>query len=173
MARTCVAIEATARWTRSNSNLGIVLLVAPLARAALCAAETGEGTLRAALRGVLAETNVDDARDVYAAIRLAAPGGLGHAPKEDVKNDPTVTLVEAMRLAADRDGIAREYADSFEATFEIGAPALGRARAGLEAAEDLAELALVGLLGAEGEAADRVLVDPARARRVVGRPERL
>ena len=123
------AIEATARWTRSNTNLGIVLLIAPLARAALCTAEAGGGVLRAALRGVLAETNVDDARDVYAAIRLAAPGGLGQAADQDVRNDPTVTLVEAMRLAADRDGIAREYADSFEATFEIGAPALERARA--------------------------------------------
>jgi len=123
------AIEATARWTRSNTNLGIVLLIAPLARAALCTAEAGGGVLRAALRGVLAETNVDDARDVYAAIRLAAPGGLGQAADQDVRNDPTVTLVDAMRLAADRDGIAREYADSFEATFEIGAPALERARA--------------------------------------------
>jgi triphosphoribosyl-dephospho-CoA synthase len=124
------AIEATARWTRSNTNLGIVLLIAPLARAALCVAEAGGGgTLRASLRGVLAETNVDDARDVYAAIRLAAPGGLGQAAEQDVRNEPTVTLLDAMRLAADRDGIAREYADSFEATFEIGAPALERARA--------------------------------------------
>jgi triphosphoribosyl-dephospho-CoA synthase len=126
-----LAIEATARWTRSNTNLGIVLLIAPLARAALCMAEAGGGvTLREALRGVLAETSVDDARDVYAAIRLAAPGGLGQAAEQDVRNDPTVTLVDAMRLAADRDGVAREYADSFEATFEIGAPALERARAG-------------------------------------------
>jgi triphosphoribosyl-dephospho-CoA synthase len=78
---------------------------------------------------VLAETNIDDARDVYAAIRLAAPGGLGRAAEQDVQNAPTVTLLDAMRLAADRDGIAREYADSFEATFEIGAPALERARA--------------------------------------------
>ena len=125
-----LAIEATARWTRSNTNLGIVLLIAPLARAALCVPTFGGGgTLRTALRGVLAETNVDDARDVYAAIRLAAPGGLGQAAEQDVRNEPSVTLLDAMRLAADRDGIAREYADSFEATFEIGAPALERARA--------------------------------------------
>src|SRR5258706_9708705 len=30
-----LAVEATARWTRSNANLGIVLLLAPLARAAM------------------------------------------------------------------------------------------------------------------------------------------
>ena len=32
------AVEATARWTRSNTNLGIVLLLAPLARAAFALA---------------------------------------------------------------------------------------------------------------------------------------
>ena len=44
-------------------------------------------------------------------------------------SEPTVTLLEAMRLAAHRDGIAREYATAFETTFEIGAPALEQARA--------------------------------------------
>ena len=42
--------------------------------------------------------------------------------------DPDVTLLEAMRLAADRDGVAREYATAYELTFEHGAPALERAR---------------------------------------------
>ena len=44
-------------------------------------------------------------------------------------SEPDVTLLEAMRLAADRDGIAREYATGFAVTFERGAPALARARA--------------------------------------------
>jgi len=130
------AVEATARWVSSNTNLGIVLLLAPLARAALLrssgaskrgASERAE--LRDALREVLGATTVDDAREVYEAIRLAAPGGLGRADAQDVANEPTVTLLEAMRLAADRDGIAREYATSFEVTFERAAPALDRARA--------------------------------------------
>src|SRR6058998_396462 len=30
-----LAVEATARWTRSNTNLGLVLLLTPLARAAV------------------------------------------------------------------------------------------------------------------------------------------
>ena len=64
--------------------------------------------LRTAVREVLESTTVDDARDVYAAIRQAAPGGLGRAEAQDVANEPTVTLLDTMRLAADRDGIARE-----------------------------------------------------------------
>jgi triphosphoribosyl-dephospho-CoA synthase len=118
------AANATSRWTRSNTNLGIVLLLAPLARAA-----ANGGDLRDALRAVLDATTVDDARDVYAAIRLASPGGLGEAQDQDVANEPTVTLLEAMRLAADHDGIAREYATAFATTFDTAVPALVRARA--------------------------------------------
>ncbi len=64
-----------------------------------------------------------------AAIRLANPGGLGRAEEQDVAAEPTVTLLEAMRLAADRDGVAREYATAFETTFDSGVPALLKARA--------------------------------------------
>ncbi len=121
-----LAIDATAVWTRSNTNLGIVLLLAPLARAAsLVKPDT---PLRDMLRWVLAETTVDDAKQAYAAIRQTSPGGLGHADAQDVANDPTVTLLDAMRLAADRDTIAREYVSGFEITFETGAPALTQAR---------------------------------------------
>lgn len=120
-----LAIEATSRWVRSNSNLGIVLLLAPLARAAGGVAETG---LRPALARVLKETSVADARNVYTAIRLASPGGLGQAEAQDVADEPDVTLLKAMRMAAGRDGIAREYDNRFEVTFETGVPALELAR---------------------------------------------
>ena len=119
------AVEETLRWTRSNTNLGIVLLLAPLARAALRC----DGTLRQRLSRVLAETTVADAGEVYAAIRRARPGGLGEAAEEDVAEAPTVSLREAMALAAERDAIAREYMTDFALTFDIGVPALITARA--------------------------------------------
>jgi triphosphoribosyl-dephospho-CoA synthase len=122
-----LAIEARVRWTPVNTNLGIVLLMAPLARAAL-EAEASRDRLRAALARVLGATSVEDAHDVYAAIRLAQPGGLGRVDTQDVARDPDVTLLDAMRLAAHRDGIAREYATVFRATFDTGVPALERAR---------------------------------------------
>jgi triphosphoribosyl-dephospho-CoA synthase len=121
-----LAIEATARWTRSNSNLGIVLLVAPIARAALV--DDYDSDLRDGVRRVLDETTVDDAREVYAAIRRASPGGLGKAADQDISAEPTRPLLDVMRLAADRDGVAREYATAFEVTFLNGVPALERGR---------------------------------------------
>ena len=117
-------VEATARWAPSNTNLGLVLLLAPLARAAL---RPGEMSLRAQVAATLAATTVADARDVYVAIRSVAPGGLGRASEQDVAGTPTATLRDAMALARGRDAIAREYATDFETTFEISAPGLRRA----------------------------------------------
>lgn len=119
------AIEATSSWAPSNTNLGIVLLFAPLARAALVGPID---TLRDSVAAVLDATTVSDARAVYAAIRLARPGGLGTVDREDVAEEPTATLREVMALAAGRDAVAREYASSFATTFDRGAPALRRAR---------------------------------------------
>lgn len=119
------AIEDTRRLVSANTNLGLVLLLAPLARAAA----TGSGPLRLRLGGVLSELTVADARCAYAAIRLAAPGGLGDAAEQDVANEPTLDLRRAMALAASRDSIAREYASNYDLTFGTVLPALARARA--------------------------------------------
>lgn len=118
------AVEDTLRWTKSNTNLGIVLLLVPLARAAL----RQGGTLRDRLRQVLAETTVADAAEVYAAIRRVRPGGLGRSAAEDVAGPPSVNLRDAMGLAAGRDAIAREYVTDYALTFDVAVPALIGAR---------------------------------------------
>jgi triphosphoribosyl-dephospho-CoA synthase len=132
-----LAVEATRQWTRSNTNLGIILLLAPLARAALrdgpaeqlaLEAVVEHDVLRAAVRDVLDAATVEDAQGVYIAIRRAAPGGLGRVEAQDVADAPTLTLLETMRLAEHRDGVAREYTTRFTTTFECGAPALRSAR---------------------------------------------
>ena len=131
------AIESTRRWTTANTNLGIVLLLAPLARAAHASSPK---SLRDRLRHVIDATTIADAAAVYSAIRLSRPGGLGEAPSEDIATSPTVTLAAAMSLAADRDDIAREYVAAFERTFTVGAPALTKARsAGLDWTDAIVE----------------------------------
>ena len=120
------AVAATRRLTPRNTNLGIVLLLAPLSRAAR---QEGSPALRERLGRVLAETTVADAGAVYEAIRLAAPSGLGAAGAQDIADPPTVTLREAMALAADRDRVAREYVTDFRVTFELAVPALRAALA--------------------------------------------
>ncbi len=124
------AVQATREVVSCNTNLGIVLLCAPLAHAAL-RVQPGQ-TLRAALQSTLAGLNAADAGQTFRAIRLANPGGLGAAARYDVRNAdpaPQVTLLDAMREAAARDSIARQYANGFTEVFQIGAPGLRHALA--------------------------------------------
>jgi triphosphoribosyl-dephospho-CoA synthase len=159
------AIEDTARWSRRNTNLGIVLLLAPLARAACFAG----GSLRERLSRVLAGTTVADAEDAYAAIRRARPGGLGRSTTEDVAEAPTVTLREAMRLAAGRDTVAREYVTDFAVTFDVGAPAIRGARsAGLTWREATVE-GFLAILAAEPDTHVARKLGTAEAERISAR----
>jgi triphosphoribosyl-dephospho-CoA synthase len=112
------AIEATRQVTSTNTNLGIALLIAPLA------AVPREIPLREGIEDVLERLTVADAAAVYRAIRLAAAGGLGTVNDQDVESEPTVTLREAMRLAADRDRIARQYVTGFADVLGFGTQSL-------------------------------------------------
>ena len=84
-------------------------------------------SLRVRLRRVLHALTVQDARDVYRAIRLARPGGLGTADRWDVRSPRVnVNLLRVMQAAADRDTVAREYTTDFAVTFDVGVPCLQR-----------------------------------------------
>jgi triphosphoribosyl-dephospho-CoA synthase len=118
-------VSATARVTDANTNLGIVLLLAPLVRAE--ATRRTNESLRTAVERVLAELDVDDASAAFAAIVAAHPGGLGDAPDHDVREPARVSLREAMATAAHRDSIASEYATGYEIVFGTGLPLLANA----------------------------------------------
>jgi triphosphoribosyl-dephospho-CoA synthase len=125
-ARILEAVRATRREVGTNTNLGIVLLAAPLARAA----EIGRAApFRADLADVLEGLTVEDAAAAFSAIVHAAPAGLGSAEANDVREPARVDLREAMREAAGRDRIARQYVTGFADVFETGLPALEEARA--------------------------------------------
>ena len=129
------ATEASVAATGVNVNLGIVLLAAPLAKAA---AETDVGMgLRRRLAVILSLLDEADARDAFAAIRLANPAGLGAADEGDVNTTPDITLIKAMHLAAGRDRIANAYVTAYEDVFDVALPALTEAQA-LAATPDLA-----------------------------------
>jgi triphosphoribosyl-dephospho-CoA synthase len=111
-------VRATRRVVQTNTNLGIMLLLAPLATI------PRETSLRKGVPAVLGALRLDDSRAVYEAIRLAAPSGLGRVSNQDVFEEPTQSLVEVMALAADRDLIARQYANGFQDVLGEGYGAL-------------------------------------------------
>lgn len=125
------AVTASHAEVRCNTNLGIVLLCAPLACAAEEMLANGErfnhvGTLAARLTTVLERLDTDDAELAYRAITLANPGGLGVAPEADVRGPARIGLRHAMALAAARDRVALQYVTGYADIFDIALPAFER-----------------------------------------------
>ena len=117
------AVEATRRLTGTNVNLGIALLLAPLA------AVPRHVALNSGVAEVLEKLTPDDSRLVYEAIRLAQPGGLGSADKLDIRSaSPPALLLDAMAAAQDRDLVARQYVTRFSLVLGELAPALAGCR---------------------------------------------
>jgi triphosphoribosyl-dephospho-CoA synthase len=106
------AVRATKQLTGTNVNLGIILLLAPLA------AVSPGIPLQSGVSEVLSRTTIEDAEWVYAAIGLAQPGGMSKVSSQDIRERPTVTLREAMAMAADRDRIAEQYLNNYQLVFE-------------------------------------------------------
>lgn len=111
------AVRATRESVATNANLGTILLMAPLAMAA-------GGPLREGVSRILRSLDGEDTRLVYEAIRLAAPGGMGRVDEADLQDEPPDDLLHAMRLAADRDLVARQYVNDFSEVFEAVLPAM-------------------------------------------------
>ncbi|MFG1395435.1 triphosphoribosyl-dephospho-CoA synthase [Roseixanthobacter pseudopolyaromaticivorans] len=115
-ARIEAAVSASLAAAGCNTNLGIVLLCAPLVHAAL---SPGPGDLRARLKAALEALTMEDAASAFRAIAAAKPGGLGTA-RADVRFPAAVDLKAAMAEAAPRDRIAFQYVHGFADVFEIG-----------------------------------------------------
>jgi triphosphoribosyl-dephospho-CoA synthase len=110
------AVRATQRAVSTNTNLGTILLLAPLATVPI-------GTpIKAGLPDVLRDLGPQDAESVYQAIRESGAGGLGAAESLDVSADAPGDLLAAMRAAADRDLVARQYTNQFQQVFECACP---------------------------------------------------
>ncbi|SFT87147.1 triphosphoribosyl-dephospho-CoA synthase [Mesorhizobium sp. YR577] len=114
------AVRATRNAVGTNTNLGIILLCAPL----MLAAETNNDDLRKSLDEALRAMDLEDTAAVFEAIVLASPGGLGSSSQHDVREKPTAHLLEAMREASARDSIAQQYVTGYKDIFKLGLPAL-------------------------------------------------
>ena len=112
------AVKRTRASVGRNTNLGIILLLAPLAAVPL------NIPLADGIAKVLNRLSRHDAVLVYQAIRTAGPRGLGQVSHEDILQEPRGTLLKVMRLAADRDFVAAQYASGFQQVLEFGVPIL-------------------------------------------------
>ena len=137
------AVEASRRCTRSNANLGIVLAIAPLAAAGSVTAGN--------VADVLARIGADDAADIWQAIAIANPGGMGTSGRWDVAGPPPTDLLEAMRLSAPRDQIGRLWSHGYGELFDglvadLAGEIAGLSAAGQPAAQPLLDAIVRGFL---------------------------
>ena len=112
------AVRATRDAVGCNTNLGILLLCAPMIEAAYRTLKSS--SFRGELADVLRNTSIEDAEWVFRAISLASPGGLGEVEEQDVKTKPSLSLGAAMEMASQRDRIAFQYVTNFKDVFEFG-----------------------------------------------------
>jgi triphosphoribosyl-dephospho-CoA synthase len=117
------AVVRTREMVNTNTNLGTLLLLGPLAKV------PRTSTLHEGVGQVLDLLSPQDARDVYEAIRFAQPGGLGKVADADIADEPPADLRAAMRSAAERDMVARQWANQFQEVFEVVVPRLEAALA--------------------------------------------
>jgi triphosphoribosyl-dephospho-CoA synthase len=114
-----------------NTLLGAIILLAPIAAAAgMITNQWSLSKLRENLKVVVELTTPEDAVDVYDAISVVNPGGLGKSPKLDV-TDPSsksrileeqVTLYETFKIASSYDSITSEWVNNYPITFDLGFP---------------------------------------------------
>lgn len=109
------SVQVTQKAVNINTNLGMILLCAPLIQAKLL--ENGTG-LQANIHAVLGASTINDAEACFAAIRLANPAGLGAGVQHDVHAPADCSLLQAMQNAADRDMVAAQYTNNFMHVFD-------------------------------------------------------
>lgn len=134
--RNCVG-EVDAWQHGGNTLLGTIILLLPIATAA---GMTSVGKrfnprrLRKALKHVVESTTPADAVNLYEAIKIANPGGLGEAPDLDI-NDPAsetrilrenVSLFQVFKIAEKYDTICSEWVNNYPVTFEMAYPSLAQ-----------------------------------------------
>jgi triphosphoribosyl-dephospho-CoA synthase len=116
-----------------NTLLGAVILLVPIAVAGgMGLAEDNFEVLklRRNVKIVVESTTPKDAVDLYEAMKIAKPSGLGKAPKLDI-NDPTstrrileekVTLFQVFQIAEKYDTICSEWVHNYPVTFDLAYP---------------------------------------------------
>lgn len=113
------SVSATRNAVSCNTNLGMLLLFAPIIMAADLGSETID-KLSKNLEVTLSSLTKNDANHIFKAIRLANPGGLGRAKEQDVAKNPSSSLLHAMKLASKRDSIALQYSNNFNEVLKLG-----------------------------------------------------
>jgi triphosphoribosyl-dephospho-CoA synthase len=115
-----------------NTLLGTVILLSPIAVAAGMTSTVKDKVfeiqrLRKNLKLVVESTTPEDAVNVYEAIKIANPRGLGKAPELDVNDSGSanrivkedISLYQVFQIASAYDRVCSEWVSNYPITFEL------------------------------------------------------
>lgn len=130
------SVKQTRLAVGTNTNLGIILLLTPLAK--ILKQEKVRSLDQSSVHEFMTTLGGSDGSDVFEAIRIAKPGGIGSSDRMDVQSVRTapVDLLQAMEFAKDRDSIARQYVTGFQTVFEVG---ISKLREGIKLFPELSQ----------------------------------
>ena len=115
------SIKITRSKIKTNTNLGIILLCAPIIHACIY---FNNLTMREGIKKTLSSSTVKDTQDLCMAINISAPGGLGTREIYDTASKPTVNILEIMNHSACYDRISYQYSHNYSDIFDFIIPRL-------------------------------------------------
>ena len=115
------SIKITRSKIKTNTNLGIILLCAPIIHACIY---FNNLTMREGIKKTLSSSTVKDTQDLCMAINISAPGGLGTREIYDTTSKPTVSILEIMIHSASYDRISYQYSHDYSDIFDFIIPRL-------------------------------------------------
>ncbi len=128
------AAEEMMKWqSGGNVILGHILILAPIAAAAaICLKLNGTtfSNFKAILEKVINNASVQDTINLYEAIRISNPGGLGTVEKYDINDENSfkqiqldeISLKKIFELSKEYDLISNEYSTGFNIILNEGLP---------------------------------------------------
>jgi len=134
--KNCIA-DINAWQKGGNTLLGTIILLSPIAVAAGMTPTKEDNVfeipkLRESLKRVVESTTPEDAVNIYEAIKIANPSGLGKAPELDI-NDPNskkrileekISLYQIFKTAEKYDSVCSEWVNNYPITFDVAYPFL-------------------------------------------------
>lgn len=122
------AVIETGKWVENNTNLGIIMLLTPLAAAAGSVNEFDD--LRDKTWEIMLATKPEDAVNLYDAINTADAGGMGEREDLDVGSekakqdllDEEINMFQILDISSSWDALAYELTHNYPISFQLGYP---------------------------------------------------
>ena len=115
------SVKITRKKIKTNTNLGIILLCAPIIHAII---KFKDLELRDGIKMTLSSSTPKDTLDICSAINISSPGGLGKRDVYDTNSLPDVSVKEIMDYSAKYDRISYQYSNNYIDIFDFIIPRL-------------------------------------------------